>query len=80
MLKASFLEEDHGAAVHSGGGQGQVQGGEEAHSHEDIFGGRESDLLVIHGNFFIDIIIHVTHYFRTFSLNNNGQRLHHQGE
>ena len=51
MLKASFLEEDHGAAVHSGGGQGQVQGGEEAHSHEDIFGGRESDLLVIHVNF-----------------------------
>ena len=62
MLKASFLEEDHGAALHSGGGQGQVQGGEAAHSHEDIFGGRESDLLVIHVNFFIDIIIHVTHY------------------
>ena len=79
MLKASFLEEDHGAALHSGGGQGQVQGGEAAHSHEDLFGGRESDLLVIQF-FFIDIIIHVTHYFQTFALNNNGQCLHHQGK
>ena len=51
MLKASFLEEDHDAALHRGGGQGQVEGGEAAHSHEDIFGGQERDLLVIHVNF-----------------------------